>query len=68
MALGGSQQRACGAACNVGCGNYTFPNEAFVERTAQDMVKLGLRDADARLVSRIVARRAVFFFRVFQAA
>ena len=28
----------------------------------------GVADADARLVSRIVARRAVFFFRVFQAA
>lgn len=31
------------AACNVGCGNYTFPNEDFVIRTAKAMVKLGLK-------------------------
>ena len=31
--------------CNVGCGNFSFPNEAFVIRTAEAMVKLGLKDA-----------------------
>jgi alpha-galactosidase len=33
------------AACNVGCGNYSFPNEDFVAKTAEAMVKLGLKDA-----------------------
>ena len=33
------------AACNVGCGNYSFPNEAFVIKTAEAMVTLGLKDA-----------------------
>ena len=31
--------------CNVGCGNYSFPNEAFVIKTAEAMVTLGLKDA-----------------------
>ena len=35
----------------MGCGNYSFPNEAFVERTAQEMVKLGLRDAGFEYVN-----------------
>ena len=33
------------AACNVGCGNISFPNEDFVIKTAKAMVKLGLKDA-----------------------
>jgi hypothetical protein len=37
--------------CNVGCGNYSFPNEAFVATTAKDMVRLGLKDVGFEYVN-----------------
>ena len=37
--------------CNVGCGNYSFPNEAFVAATAEDMVRLGLKDVGYEYVN-----------------